>query len=71
MTAPTLDDLKDVSRIAVFARLDSCMVQTLLAQASVVALEPGQSLFRQGEPAAAAFLSSSKLDQAIPGNAGR
>jgi Cyclic nucleotide-binding domain len=56
MTAPAPDDLKAASQIAVFSGLNPRAVQTLLAQATVVDLEPGHALFRQGEPAAAFFI---------------
>lgn len=56
MAAPTPDDLKAASQIAVFGGLNPREVQTLLAQASVIDLEPGQSLFRQGDAAAAFFI---------------
>lgn len=56
MTAPTPDDLKAVSQIAVFSGLNPRIVPTLLAQANVVDLDSGQVLFRQGEPAAAFFI---------------
>jgi len=56
MAAPTPDDLRAASQIAVFSGLNPRAVQTLLAQATVVDLEPGHALFRQGEPAAAFFI---------------
>jgi CRP-like cAMP-binding protein len=56
MTAPTPGDLKAASQIAVFSGLNPRVVQTLLAQATVINLEPGAPLFRQGEPAAAFFI---------------
>jgi CRP-like cAMP-binding protein len=56
MAAPTPDDLRAASQIAVFSGLDPREVQTLLAQATVIDLEPGQSLFRQGDAAAAFFI---------------
>ena len=56
MTAPAPDDLKAASQITVFSGLNPRTVQTLLAQATVVDLEPGHALFRQGEPAAAFFI---------------
>lgn len=56
MTAPTPDDLKTASQTAVFCGLNPQTVQTLLAPATVVELEPGDALFRQGEPAAAFFI---------------
>ncbi len=56
MTAPTQDDLKAASQTAVLCGLNPRTVQTLLAPATVVELEPGDALFRQGEPAAAFFI---------------
>jgi CRP-like cAMP-binding protein len=56
MTAPTPDDLRAASQIVVFSGLNPREVQTLLAQATVIDLEPGQSLFRQGDAAAAFFI---------------
>ena len=56
MTAPTPDDLKTASQTAVLCGLHPRTVQTLLAPATVVDLEPGDALFRQGEPAAAFFI---------------
>jgi CRP-like cAMP-binding protein len=56
MAAPTPDDLRAASQIAVFGGLNPREVQTLLAQASVIDLEPGQCLFRQGDAAAAFFI---------------
>jgi CRP-like cAMP-binding protein len=56
MTAPTPDDLKAASQTAVLCGLNPRTVQTLLAPASVVELESGNALFRQGEPAAAFFI---------------
>jgi CRP-like cAMP-binding protein len=56
MAGPTPDDLRAASQIAVFGGLNPREVQTLLAQASVIDLEPGQSLFRQGDAAAAFFI---------------
>jgi CRP-like cAMP-binding protein len=56
MAVPTPDDLRAASQIAVFSGLDPREVQTLLAQATVIDLEPGQSLFRQGDAAAAFFI---------------
>ena len=56
MTAPTPDDLKAASQTAVLCGLNPRTVQTLLAPATVVELEPGDALFRQGEPAAAFFI---------------
>ena len=53
---PTPDDLKIASQIAVLSGLNPRTVQTLLAQATVIALESGQTLFRQGELAAAFFI---------------
>ncbi|MGB8400038.1 Crp/Fnr family transcriptional regulator [Bradyrhizobium sp.] len=53
---PTPDDLKVASQIAVLSGLNPRTVQTLLAQATVIALESGQTLFRQGETAAAFFI---------------
>jgi CRP-like cAMP-binding protein len=56
MTAPTPDDLKAASQTAVLCGLNPRTVQTLLAPASVVELASGNTLFRQGEPAAAFFI---------------
>jgi CRP-like cAMP-binding protein len=56
MAAPTPDDLRAASQIAVFSGLNPREVQRLLAQATVIDLEPGQSLFRQGDAAAAFFI---------------
>src|SRR5512144_2866336 len=56
MKAPTLDDLKAASQTTVLCGLNPRTVQTLLAPATVVELEPGDALFRQGEPAAAFFI---------------
>ena len=56
MAAPTPDDLRAASQIPVFGGLNPREVQTLLAQATVIDLEPGQSLFRQGDAAAAFFI---------------
>ena len=56
MTAPTPDDLRAASQIVVFSGLNPREVQTLLAQATVIDLEPGQSLFRQGDAATAFFI---------------
>jgi CRP-like cAMP-binding protein len=56
MAAPTPDDLRAASQIAVFSALNPREVQRLLAQATVIDLEPGQSLFRQGDAAAAFFI---------------
>ena len=56
MTAPTPVDLKAASQMAAFSGLNPRMVQTLLAQATVIDLNPGDPLFRQGEPAAAFFI---------------
>jgi CRP-like cAMP-binding protein len=56
MTAPTPDDLRAASQIVVFSGLNPREVQILLAQATVIDLEPGQSLFRQGDAAAAFFI---------------
>lgn len=56
MTTPTLDDLKAASQTAVLCGLNPATVRTLLAPASVVELEPGDTLFRQGEQAAAFFI---------------
>ena len=56
MTAPTPDDLKAASQTAVLSGLNPRAVQTLLASATVIDLEPGEALFRQNEPAAAFFI---------------
>jgi len=56
MSAPTLDDLKTASQTAVLSGLNPRTAQTFLAHSSVVDLEPGESLFRQGETAAAFFI---------------
>jgi CRP-like cAMP-binding protein len=56
MTAPTLDDLKIVAQTAVLGGMNPRTVQTLLAPATVVDLDSGEALFRQGEPAAAFFI---------------
>ena len=56
MAAPTPDDLRAASQIAVFSGLNPREVQRLLAPATVIDLEPGQSLFRQGDAAAAFFI---------------
>jgi CRP-like cAMP-binding protein len=56
MTAPTPDDLRAASQIAVFSGLNPRIVQTLLAQAMVIDLKSGNALFRQGDPAAAFFI---------------
>lgn len=56
MAAPALDDLKIASQTAVLSGLNPRTVQTLLAPATVVDLDPGDTLFRQGEPAAAFFI---------------
>ena len=56
MTAPTPDDLKAAAQTAVLCGLDPRTVQALLAPATVVELEPGDALFRQGEPATAFFI---------------
>jgi CRP-like cAMP-binding protein len=53
---PTPNDLIIASQIAVFSGLNPRTVQTLLAQATVVKLESGHTLFRQGELAAAFFI---------------
>jgi CRP-like cAMP-binding protein len=53
---PTPNDLKIASQIAVFSGLNPRTVQTLLARATVVALESGHTLFRQGELATAFFI---------------
>jgi len=56
MSAPTLDDLKTASQTAVLSGLSPRIAQTFLAHSSVVDLEPGESLFRQGEAAVAFFI---------------
>lgn len=56
MTAPTPEDLKIVSHIAVFHSLKPRTVDTLITPASVLTLRQGQALFRQGEPATAFFI---------------
>jgi CRP-like cAMP-binding protein len=53
---PTPKDLKIASQIAVFSGLNPRTVQTLLSQATVIALGSGHALFRQGEPATAFFI---------------
>ena len=56
MTAPTPDDMKIVSRIAVLNGLKPHMVQALVAPATIMALKHGHPLFRQGDPAVAFFI---------------
>ncbi len=56
MASPTPDDLKIVSRIAVFGGLKPETVTRLIAPSSVVTLSHGHPLFRQGDPAAAFFI---------------
>ncbi len=56
MTAPTAVDLGIASRIPVFSGLRPQTLAALLAEAAVVSLRPGHSLFRQGEPALAFFI---------------
>jgi CRP-like cAMP-binding protein len=53
---PTANDLKIASQITVLRGLYPQTVQTLLAQATVIDLESGQTLFRQGELASAFFI---------------
>jgi CRP-like cAMP-binding protein len=56
MPSPTPDDLKIVSRIAVFGGLKPETVGRLIAPATVVTLKHGHPLFRQGDPASAFFI---------------
>ncbi len=56
MSALTPGDTQVVSQIAVLNGLAPKMVSTLLAQASVLKLKPGQVLFGQGDSATAFFI---------------
>jgi CRP-like cAMP-binding protein len=56
MPSPTPDDLRIVSRIAVFRGLSPETVERLIAPATVVTLKQGHPLFRQGDPASAFFI---------------
>lgn len=56
MSALTSDDVEVVSQIAVLNGLAPRMISTLLAQASVLKLKPGQILFAQGDSATAFFI---------------
>jgi len=56
MPSPTPDDLRIVSRIAVFGGVKPETLDRLIAPASVVTLKHGETLFRQGDPATAFFI---------------
>ena len=56
MSALTSDDVEVVSQIAVLNGLTPKMIGTLLTQASVMKLRPGQVLFGQGDSATAFFI---------------
>ena len=56
MTALTTEDLRIVSRIAVFGGLKPHMLDRLVAPATVVMLDERQTLFMQGDPAVAFFI---------------
>jgi len=56
MSTPTSADIQIASSVAVFNGLKPAMIERLIAPASVVTLEDGQTLFRQGEPASAFFI---------------
>jgi CRP-like cAMP-binding protein len=56
MPLPTPEDLKVASRIAIFSGLKPEIVQRLIAPATVLSLKHGDSLFRQGDSAAAFFI---------------
>jgi CRP-like cAMP-binding protein len=56
MTVPSSADLAVASQIPVFSGLKPEVLDVLLAQARVINLRPGSTLFRQGEPASSFFI---------------
>jgi CRP-like cAMP-binding protein len=56
MASPTPEDLRVASRIPIFSGLKPQTVERLIAPASVMAVRPGDCLFRQGDPASAFFI---------------
>src|SRR5262245_10090344 len=55
-SAPTPGDLDVVARIAVFHGLKPETIRRVVAAATVLALDPHEVLFRQGDPATAFFI---------------